>query len=686
MHCRASPSRPRTRRRTVSAPPSPARRAVTCSPALPPGEYELRAEIAGFQPHVQRGLALTVAETVVVNLTLQLGALEEVNDVDGRLPLVNTSSSELSYLVGADTIETLPLNGRNYTDLALLQPGVLAYPHRDGGSVVAHGLGMSVNGQDPRANVYLLDGTLQNDFTNGPAGSAAGTALGMETVREFRVETNAYGAEFGRSCRRPDQRPDQVGHQPSERERLRVPPQRRARRAQLSSTRSASPTSRATSSAAPSAARSSQNRLFFFGGYEALHRAAGQDDLDDRARRQRAARHPPDRRGRRQPRGRALSRRVPARQRAGARSGARGLQVPLRPAPRRALRPGASRLQRRRATSSSAATPSTTPSSSCPPTIRSFRGPSSRATSSSPASTGEVLSDSTLNTARLSFSRTRIGQDVEANTSQPLCALRARPVDHGRHRHRRAPALRAAELGRTCAWCRTCSASRTTSCTSRGRHLIKAGAPRRALPGQHGQPDLQPGHLRLPEPERVPAQSCRTTSSASRRKRSSTATGASRCSGSTLQDESAVTPTLSVNAGLRYEFTTMPEDIYGRDSSLPDLTASQPTIGPLYQNPTYTNLSPRVGLRVGRLRRRHDLRARRLRALLQHHQPAEPHRHRHQPAGHAAAGHRQPDVSRRRTSTAREPSRCGRCSSISTTRAFMSSTPTSSASSGGARR
>src|SRR4029434_4050490 len=80
-----------------------------------------------------------------------------------------------------------------------LQPGVLAFPHRDGGSVVAHGLAMSVNGQDPRSNVYLLDGTLQNDFTNGPAGSAAGTALGMETVREFRVETSTYSAEFGRN-------------------------------------------------------------------------------------------------------------------------------------------------------------------------------------------------------------------------------------------------------------------------------------------------------------------------------------------------------------------------------------------------------------------------------------------------------------------------------------------------------
>jgi hypothetical protein len=61
------------------------------------------------------------------------------------------------------------------------------------------------------------------------------------------------------------------------------------------------------------------------------------------------------------------------------------------------------------------------------------------------------------------------------------------------------------------------------------------------------------------------------------------------------QDDYQITPTLTVNAGLRYEFTTMPQDKYNRDSSLPDLTAAVPTIGPLYENPTYTNLSPRVG-------------------------------------------------------------------------------------------
>ncbi len=166
--------------------------------ALPVGAYDVRAELSGFKPVVRQGVALTVGEAVAIEFTLEVGGLAEAVNVVGAAPAVNTRTGELSYLVEARTIEQLPLNGRNYTDLAFLQPGVTPYPYRDGGSVVAHGLGMSVNGQDPRANVYLLDGTLLNDMTNGPAGSAAGTSLGTETVQEFRVETNAYGAEFGR--------------------------------------------------------------------------------------------------------------------------------------------------------------------------------------------------------------------------------------------------------------------------------------------------------------------------------------------------------------------------------------------------------------------------------------------------------------------------------------------------------
>jgi hypothetical protein len=75
---------------------------------------------------------------------------------------VRTRSGELGFLVAEETIRDLPLNGRNYTDLGFLQPGVIAFPFREGGSVVAHGLAASVNGQDPRSNVYLLDGTLMN--------------------------------------------------------------------------------------------------------------------------------------------------------------------------------------------------------------------------------------------------------------------------------------------------------------------------------------------------------------------------------------------------------------------------------------------------------------------------------------------------------------------------------------------
>lgn len=161
------------------------------------GQYEVRAEQDKFKANVKQ-LNLTIGETVALDLTMEVAITDTINVVDSA-PLVNTQTSELSYLVGEKAIRELPLNGRNYTDLALLQPGVAAFPLRDGGSVVAHGLAMTINGQDIRANIFLLDGTLLNDFTNGPAGSAASTALGAETIREFRVESNSYSAEFGRN-------------------------------------------------------------------------------------------------------------------------------------------------------------------------------------------------------------------------------------------------------------------------------------------------------------------------------------------------------------------------------------------------------------------------------------------------------------------------------------------------------
>ena len=200
---------------------------------LPVGTYDVRAELTGFATENRPGVVLTVGDAVVLDLTVQVASLIQTVTVIGGASPINTRTGELSYLVDERAIEQLPLNGRNYTDLAFLQPGVTAYPHRDGGSVVAHGLGMSVNGQDPRANVYLLDGTLLNDMTNGPAGSAAGTALGTETVQEFRVETNAYGAEFGRMSGGQINVITKSGGNALTRQRLRVSSQRRARREEL---------------------------------------------------------------------------------------------------------------------------------------------------------------------------------------------------------------------------------------------------------------------------------------------------------------------------------------------------------------------------------------------------------------------------------------------------------------------
>ncbi len=328
-----------------------------------------------------------------------------------------------------------------------MQPGVLAYPHRDGGSVVAHGLAMSVNGQDPRSNVYLLDGTLQNDFTNGPAGSAAGTALGTETIREFRVESNAYSAEFGRNSGGQINVLTKSGANNVDGSRTRVPSQRGARRPQLFRRRRAArlPSQpvrrhdRRTDRARPGV---------LLPRLRGAGRAARQDDQHGRARRQRAHRTAAERAGARQPAGRALPRGVPHRQRTVARAGPRQLHVPVQPADRRALRAGPGRLQlRRRHASCSPATRSTIPISSCPPTIRSFRATSSRGTSSSPPSTGSIVSPNTLSTSRIGFSRTRIGQNVQANTSQPLPVFVRDARQHGRHRHRRPAAFRPAELG-----------------------------------------------------------------------------------------------------------------------------------------------------------------------------------------------------------------------------------------------
>ncbi len=471
---------------------------------LPPGTYDVRAEIAGFKPY-RRPLTVAVADNVAVAIVLEVGGTAETVTVVDRPPVVNTSSSELSYLVSSQTIETLPLNGRNYTDLALLQPGVLAYPHRDGGSVVAHGLGISVNGQDPRANVYLLDGTLQNDFTNGPAGSAAGTALGMETVREFRVETNAYGAEFGRIAGGQINVLTKSGsnrYTGSAYEYLRNDALDAANYFDTLGKPDFTRNQFGGTVGGPLV----KNRLFFFGGIEALVERLGKTIStvvpDDNAR---LGILPSGVVGVNP----AVAPYLAEYPRANGPSLGQGLAVYDFPFDQRLdeqyvqgridYNNGGTRQMFARYTFDN--TNQFLPTD-YPQFPRQFLSRNQFFT----GEYNETLSPNTFNSARLSFSRTRIGQNVEANTSQPLGAIRSGPGADGRHRHRRPEALRSAELWQP--------ASRAERVQFPGRPLVlfarealregrRAG---RALPGQHGQSDLQPGYLLVPEPERVPAQ------------------------------------------------------------------------------------------------------------------------------------------------------------------------------------
>src|SRR5579885_914812 len=165
--------------------------------ALPVGAYEVRAEHTGFQTEVRSGLTLTVSEEAVVNFTLQVGAVEQTVAVTADAPLVNTTSGELGGLVSEQKVADLPLNGRNYIDLTLLQPGVVQHVNMSKTSSSQTGLWYSSNGAPLRSNTYMLDGAVMLNPTGPTTSTLDGSSLGVEGIREFRIITNNFSAEYG---------------------------------------------------------------------------------------------------------------------------------------------------------------------------------------------------------------------------------------------------------------------------------------------------------------------------------------------------------------------------------------------------------------------------------------------------------------------------------------------------------
>src|SRR5438445_938931 len=170
------------------------------APVLPPGEYEVKTSLSGFQPVERRGIHLAVGQDAVVNFTLEIGRMTEEVVVTSDVSGVNLTTGAVSGLIGEKEIRDLPLNGRSFQPLALPQPGVAAALAAGNDVVGGRTPKISINGARPEQNNFLLDGTDINNVYNKTPGSAAGVLLGVEAVLEFQVLTNAYSAEFGRSA------------------------------------------------------------------------------------------------------------------------------------------------------------------------------------------------------------------------------------------------------------------------------------------------------------------------------------------------------------------------------------------------------------------------------------------------------------------------------------------------------
>ena len=164
-------------------------------PGLPPGVYDVRATLFGFTTAVHSGIQLTVAQQASLNVTMKVGRSELVVVV-GKAALIETKNSSLSGILDEETIDDLPLNGRNFLDLALLQPGVTAFKAAPPG---ARGLQLNINGAGGRSNSYLLDGANMKSVPGRGLSNATDTTLGVDMIREFRVVTNTFSADYGRA-------------------------------------------------------------------------------------------------------------------------------------------------------------------------------------------------------------------------------------------------------------------------------------------------------------------------------------------------------------------------------------------------------------------------------------------------------------------------------------------------------
>jgi hypothetical protein len=169
-------------------------------PGLSPGNYELRAALTNFATEVHRDINLEVSQQLEINISLKIGAVEQEVTVSGGAPLVENATSSLSGVVGEQQMRELPLNGRDIFQLVALQAGVS--PNLSAGPSLWGKGGINkvaVNGQRAFNNNMTIDGMDANDpLYNQSPGGASGVMLGVDAIQEFRIFTDTFSAEYGR--------------------------------------------------------------------------------------------------------------------------------------------------------------------------------------------------------------------------------------------------------------------------------------------------------------------------------------------------------------------------------------------------------------------------------------------------------------------------------------------------------
>jgi hypothetical protein len=172
--------------------------------ALAVGEYQLSVQKAGFQERVREGIHLVVGQEAHIDLQLEVGELRQSVAVTEDAPMVNTSTRDVSGLVGEIQVKELPLNGRSYDELLTLNPGVVNFTsQKTGGIGVSNsttGNNFSVSGNRPQQNLFLLNGVEYTGAAenNMQPGGTSQQLLGVDAVREFNLLRDSYSAEYGK--------------------------------------------------------------------------------------------------------------------------------------------------------------------------------------------------------------------------------------------------------------------------------------------------------------------------------------------------------------------------------------------------------------------------------------------------------------------------------------------------------